>query len=47
MHAKAVVGYFIIVSSISSSDLPTLSVVSEGEETISIKHWEGIYEDSH
>jgi hypothetical protein len=36
--AKAGIGYHEVVSLIPPSDLPTLSVVGEGEVTISIKH---------
>jgi hypothetical protein len=36
--ARAGVGYHGVTSSISPSDLPTLSVVGEGEVTIFIKH---------
>ncbi len=38
VRAKAGIGYHGVVSSIPSSDLPTLSVVSEGDVSISIKH---------
>ncbi len=38
MRAKAGIGYYGVASSIPPSDLPTLSVVDEGEETISMKH---------
>jgi hypothetical protein len=37
VHAKAI-GYHVVTSLIPPSDLPTLSVVGEGEATISIKH---------
>ncbi len=37
VHAKAGIGYHGVASSIPPSDLPTLSVVGEGEVTISIK----------
>ncbi len=36
--AKAGIGYHGVASLIPPSDLPTLSVVGEGEVTISIKH---------
>ncbi len=38
VRAKAGIGYHGVVSSIPPSDLPTLSVVGEGEVSISIKH---------
>ncbi len=38
VHARAGIGYHRVASSIPSSDLPTLSLVGEGEVTISIKH---------
>jgi hypothetical protein len=38
MRAKAAIGYHGVISAIPPSDLPTLSVVGEGEVTISIKH---------
>jgi hypothetical protein len=38
VHAKADIGYHGIASLIPPSHLPTLSVVGEGEVTISIKH---------
>jgi hypothetical protein len=38
MRAKMGIGNYGVVSSIPPSDLPTLSVVGEGEVTISIKH---------
>ncbi len=38
MRAKAGISYHGVESSIPPSDLPTMSVVSEGGVTISIKH---------
>ncbi len=38
MHAKAGIGYHGVASSIPPSNLPTMSVVGEGEVTIFIKH---------
>jgi hypothetical protein len=41
VHAKVGIGYHGVTSSIPPSDLPAVSVVGEGEVTISIKHWQG------
>jgi hypothetical protein len=38
MRAKASTGYHGVASLIPPSDLPTLSIVGEGEVTISIEH---------
>ncbi len=38
IRAKAGIGYHGVASLIPPFDLPTLSVVGEGEVTISIKH---------
>ncbi len=38
VHAKAGIGHLGVASSIPTFDLPTLSVVGEGEVTIYIKH---------
>ncbi len=38
VHAKVGIGYHGVISLIPPFDLPTLSVVGEGEVAISIKH---------